>query len=173
MRGGLSLAAALAIPLERVDGSPFPYRDLVIVVAAAVIVASLLLQGTSLPWLLRRLGLRAEDLGTEEYKARLKAARAALKWLDDQSGAESADGATKSARALYEAKMRRLQQISPHDEDSDEAQEMERYRALRLELLGVERSTVLALRRDGRINATLLRTIERDFDLEEARLSGS
>jgi CPA1 family monovalent cation:H+ antiporter len=173
MRGGLSLAAALAIPLQRADGSPFPDRDLVIVVAAAVIVTSLLLQGTSLPWLLRRLGLRAEDFGTAENKARLKAARAALEWLDDHSGPESANEATKSARALYEAKLRRLQLGPPGDEDSDEAQEMERYRALRLELLGVERSTVLALRRDGRINATLLRTIERDFDLEEARLSGS
>ena len=50
---------------------------------------------------------------------------------------------------------------------------MQRYRALRLQLLGVERSVLLALRREGRINATLLRTIERDFDLEEARLSGS
>jgi Na+/H+ antiporter len=173
MRGGLSLAAALAIPLQCADGSPFPYRDLVIVVAAAVIVASLLVQGTTLPWLLRRLGLRAEDFGTEENKARLKAARAALEWLDDHNSAESADEATKSARALYEAKVRRLQ-LSPASEDeSDEAQEMERYRALRLELIGVERSALLALRRDGRINATLLRTIERDFDLEEARLSGS
>jgi CPA1 family monovalent cation:H+ antiporter len=44
---------------------------------------------------------------------------------------------------------------------------------LRLELLGVERSVVMGLRRDGCINATLLRTIERDFDLEEARISGS
>jgi Na+/H+ antiporter len=173
MRGGLSLAAALAIPLERADGSPFPYRDLVIVVAAAVIVASLLVQGTSLPWLLRRLGLRAEDFGTEENKARLRAARAALEWLDDHSGAESADEATKSARALYEAKVRRLELSPPHDDESFEAREMEQYRALRLELLGVERSTVLTLRRDGRINATVLRTIERDFDLEEARLSGS
>jgi len=163
IRGGLSLAAALAIPLRRADGSPFPDRDLVIVVAAAVIVASLLMQGTSLPWLLRRLGLRAEDFGTAENKVRLKAARAALEWLDDHSGAESADEATKSARALYEAKLRRLQLGPPGDEDSDEAQEMERYRALRLELLGVERSTVLALRRDGRINATVLRTVERDL----------
>ncbi|MFZ0903763.1 MAG: Na+/H+ antiporter, partial [Mycobacterium sp.] len=173
MRGGLSLAAALAIPLRRADGSPFPYRDLVIVVAAAVIVASLLVQGTSLPWLLRRLGLRAEDFGTEENKARLKAARAALEWLDDHTGAESADEATKSARALYEAKVRRLQLIPSRNDDSDDAQELEKYRALRLELLGVERSALLALRRDGRINATLLRSIERDFDLEEARLTGS
>ena len=173
MRGGLSLAAALAIPLRRADGSSFPDRDLVITVAAAVIVTSLLVQGTSLPWLLRRLGLRAEDFGTEENKARLMAARAALKWLDDHSGAESADEATKSARALYEAKVRRLQLSPPSDDESDEAHEIEKYRTLRLELLGVERSALLTLRRDGRINATLLRTIERDFDLEEARLSGS
>ena len=50
---------------------------------------------------------------------------------------------------------------------------MERYRALRLKLIGVERSLLLSLRRDGRINATLLRTIERDFDLEEARHGSS
>jgi CPA1 family monovalent cation:H+ antiporter len=173
MRGGLSLAAALAIPLRLADGKPFPDRDLVIVVAAAVIVASLLIQGTSLPWLLRRLGLRAEDFGTEENKARLKAARAALEWLDDQTHVDAADEATKSARSLYQAKVRRLYLSPPSDEESDDAQEMERYRTLRLKLLGVERSVVLGLRRDGRINATLLRTIERDLDLEEARLSGS
>jgi len=62
---------------------------------------------------------------------------------------------------------------SDYCSDADDAQEMERYRTLRLKLLGVERSVVLGLRRDGRINATLLRTIERDLDLEEARLSGS
>jgi CPA1 family monovalent cation:H+ antiporter len=172
MRGGLSLAAALAIPLRLTDGRPFPDRDLVIVVAAAVIMASLLLQGTSLPWLLRRFGLRAEDFGTEENKARLKAARAALEWLDDDSHVDD-DEATESARSLYEAKVRRLQLSPPSDAESDDAQEMERYRELRLKLLGVERSVLLALRSDGRINATLLRAIERDFDLEEARLSRS
>ena len=101
MRGGLSLAAALAIPLRLTDGRPFPNRDLVIVVAASVIVASLLIQGTSLPWLLRRLDLRAEDFGTAENKVRLKAARAALAWLDDPHHADATDEATKSARTLY------------------------------------------------------------------------
>jgi CPA1 family monovalent cation:H+ antiporter len=173
MRGGLSLAAALAIPLRLADGTPFPDRDLVIVVAAAVIVTSLLIQGTSLPWLLRRLGLRAEDFGSEENKARLKAARAALEWLDENTYADDGDEATTSARSLYESKVRRLQLSPPSDVESDDGQEIERYRTLRLELLGVERSVVLALRRDGRINASLLRTIERDFDLEEARLSRS
>jgi Na+/H+ antiporter len=173
MRGGLSLAAALAIPLRRADGTPFPNRDLVIVIAASVIVASLLIQGTSLPWLLRRLGLRAEDFGSAEYKARLKAARAALGWLDDPHHAEAADEATQSARSLYEAKVRRLELGPPSEDESDEGQELERYRALRLNLIAVERSVLMSLRGDGRINATVMRAIERDLDLEEARLSGS
>jgi Na+/H+ antiporter len=173
MRGGLSLAAALAIPLRLADGTPFPNRDLVIVVAASVIVASLLIQGTSLPWLLRRVGLRAEDFGTAENKARLKAARAALEWLDDAHHAEAADEAAQSIRSLYEAKIGRLQRSPSSEDESDEAQEMERYRALRLKLIAVERSVLMSLRRDGRINATVLRAIERDFDLEEARLSRS
>ncbi len=173
MRGGLSLAAALAIPLRLANGSPFPYRDLVIMVAAAVIVASLLIQGTSLPWLLRRLGLKAEDFTTEENKARLEAAHAALEWLDDHADDADDEDATRSARSLYEAKVRRLRAAPRSDQELGDAQEMQRYRMLRLKLLGVERSVVLGLRREGRINAVLLRTIERDFDLEEARLTGS
>lgn len=175
MRGGVSLAAALAIPLKLADGSPFPYRDLVILVAAGVIVVTLLMQGTSLPWLLRRLGISGEDSRIQEHNARLQATRAALAWLDDHAGVDGADGAAESVRALYEARARRLQIAAPSEpgQELGDAEEVERYEELRLELLGVERSVVLALRREGRISATLLRAIERDFDLEEARLRGS
>ena len=120
MRGGLSLAAALAIPLRLADGRPFPDRDLVIVVAASVIVASLLIQGTSLPWLLRRLDLRADNLDTAENKVRLKAARAALAWLDDPQHADAAarghqirplavrgQGTTPGARTAERRRVRR------------------------------------------------------------------
>ena len=177
MRGGVSLAAALAIPLRRADGAPFPDRDLVILVAAVVVVATLPMQGVSLPWLLRRLGIRPEDFRTEEKEARLKAARAALAWLDDHASAEGTDDAMEFLRARYEATVWRLQITTPSDRASGDAdghtEEMERYLDLRLELLNVERLAVLALRREGRINATVLRTIERDLDLQEARLSGS
>jgi monovalent cation/hydrogen antiporter len=179
MRGGVSLAAALAIPLRRADGSPFPYRDVVILVAAAVIVASLLLQGVSMPWLLRRLGLKPDDHHTKENKARLKAACAALEWLNDHTSSadgEGTDAAAESVRARYEARVRRLQTAFPSDPGAggaeEDANETERYMGLRLKLLGVERSVMLELRREGRINATLLRTLERDLDLEEARLHG-
>lgn len=173
MRGGVSLAAALAIPLRRADGSPFPYRDLVILVASAAIVASLTMQGMTLPWLLRRLGIKGEDFGTEDNEARLQAARAALAWLDDYISADGGDDAAESVRALYEARVRRLKIVPPGDQGPGNTEEADRYQQLRLTLLKVERSVVLALRREGRINATLLRSIERDLDLEEARLHGS
>jgi Na+/H+ antiporter len=179
MRGGVSLAAALAIPLHRADGSLFPDRDVVVLVAATVIVATLLLQGVSMPWLLRRLGLKPDDHHTEENKVRLKAACTALQWLNDHTESEDGEGtdaATESVRARYEARVRRLQTATPGvsgasgaEEDADETH---RYRRLRLQLLGIERSVMLELRRAGRINAALLRSLERDLDLEEARLRG-
>ncbi|MDI3315233.1 MAG: Na+/H+ antiporter [Mycobacterium sp.] len=174
MRGGVSLAAALAVPLSRADGSPFPHRDLLIMIAAAVIVATLMLQGTTLPWLLRHLSIGNEDLRSQQRLARLQAARSALAWLDDYAATEPADDAVESLRALYAARVRRLE-LANRDQPSrvaDGADELQRYRELQLQVLGVERSTVIELRRQGRISATVLRAIERILDLEEARLRG-
>src|SRR5271170_6777258 len=61
MRGTVTLAAALSIPLLRPDGSPFPSRDIVIFLAFGVIAASLLLQATTTEWLIHRLGLREDE----------------------------------------------------------------------------------------------------------------
>ena len=175
MRGGVSLAAALAIPLRRADGSPFPDRELVILIAGAVVLVTLVMQGVTLPRLLNRLGLRPGDFRSEEAHARLRAARAALEWLDGTHRAgEGDDAAAESARALYEARVRRLQHTArkhhePEDCDSD-VDELESYVALRLQLLSVERAEVLNLRREGGINASVLRSIERGLDLEESRL---
>jgi Na+/H+ antiporter len=175
VRGGVSLAAAMAVPLQLADGSPFPDRDLVIVAAAAVIVVTLILQGMSLPWLLRRIGIAREDTREQEQLARLQAARAALAALDDYAIAEGADdGAIELLRARYTARARRLEVA-----DEDRANWVSggahdpRYLALRLQLLDVERSAVLELRQQGRISAAVYRVIERGLDLEEARIRGS
>ncbi|KAA8963994.1 Na+/H+ antiporter [Mycobacterium sp.] len=169
MRGGVSLAAALAIPLRLADGSPFPYRDLVLVVAAAVIVVTLVVQGMSLPWLLSKLDVAQEDSHEQARLARLEAANAALRWLDSQPEAQgTSDPAVASLRTLYESRLRRLQVTDqPAAADLSEAA---RYRTLRLEMLGVERAVVAGLRQQDRISATVLRTVERSLDLEEARL---
>ena len=151
-----------------------------ILVAGGVIVASLIIQGASLPWLLRRLGLEPEDFRTDENNAWLKAARAALDSLNrypDSSAGGPPDAATESVRALYEARVRRLQTAVTNDEAAGGADgntdEMERYQSLRLELLNVERSVVFALRQEGRINAASWRRMERHLDLVHARLRRS
>lgn len=169
MRGGVSLAAALAIPLQLADGSPFPHRDLVIVVAATVIVVTLVMQGMTLPLLLRKLGVAREDWRDQERSARLQAVTAALDWLDNQPQAgDHSDAAVASLRSLYASRMRRLQ-IS-EDQPVRERNEADQYRALRLGMLGAERAMVVELRQQGRISAKVLRGIERSLDLEEARL---
>jgi CPA1 family monovalent cation:H+ antiporter len=169
MRGGVSLAAALAIPFELGDGSPFPYRDLVIVVAAAVIVVTLVMQGMTLPWLLHKLGVSREDLREQERLVRLEAANAALDWLDNQSEVqETSDAAVASLRNLYQSRVRRLQ--ATDQLAAAPLSEAGKYRALRLKMLGVERAVVTGSRQQGRISATVLRDVQRSLDLEEARL---
>lgn len=180
MRGGVSLAAALAIPLHRNDGTPFPDRELVILIAAAVILATLLVEGISLPWLLSRLGLKAEDHQTEQNKARLKAARAALDWLidhtDSERGEGGADPAAESLRARYETRIRLLESATPSDDTPDDEAddaEMKRYRELRLKMLSIERSTLLGLRDDGRLDPQPFRSVEKNLDHDEVRIRDS
>jgi monovalent cation/hydrogen antiporter len=165
----------LSVPIHRHDGTPFPGRDLVILIAGAVIITTLLTQGVSLPWLLRRLGLKPGDFHEKENEARLRAAHAALKWLDQRdSDSKGENEAARSVHVLYEAKARRLELATrtgpPADDAEPDVDEQSSYLALRLEALRVERAELLSLRRDGRINAPVLRAIERGFDLEESRL---
>ena len=86
MRGVASVALALAIPLETDDGEPFPGRDEIVFIAFAVIMATLVLQGLTLPWLVRRLGVRADSgrrEGVREGSWRVRAAKAAKRRLKE------------------------------------------------------------------------------------------
>ena len=103
MRGAVSLAAALAIPLETDTGAPFPGRELIIFLAFCVILVTLVGQGMTLPTLIRALGI--EDDGgdaREEAKARKRAAMAALARLEELTGEDwvQEDTADAPARAL-------------------------------------------------------------------------
>jgi Na+/H+ antiporter len=175
MRGGVSLAAALAVPLRLANGAPVPYRNLVILTAAAVILATLVGQGMTLPWLLRRLDVNGDDHHDDERLARLHAARAALARLDELAAAPgesaTADGALAQLRGLYAARVTRLA-VDPvaTAAASEQPDQTQHYRPLRLELLGIERSVVTTLRAQGRLSANGLRAVERGLDLEETRL---
>jgi NhaP-type Na+/H+ or K+/H+ antiporter len=167
MRGGLSLAAALALPREVADGSPFPARGLILVIAAAVIVATLVLQGTTLPWLMRRLGVGREDHSDHERQARLLATRAALDRLQERAAEGASEEVVAPLRTLYTSRLRHF--AHPESRQSAEG-EVYGYEALRLEMLATERSVIMAEHDEGRINADVLRRIEHSLDLEESRL---
>jgi len=168
MRGAVSLAAALAVPLS-VDGRPQ-----IIFLTFALILVTLVGQGLSLPFIVRALGLEEpRRWSDEEAVARMEAAQSALDRLDEMEDEERASEAQlKRLRDLYRARFRMCQAVLG-GEDPDAAAREQRiadYGELRRELIGIEREELLTLRGAGRLRHQTLRQIERDLDLEEARI---
>jgi len=172
MRGAVSLAAALAIPLETDAGAPFPNRDLIVFLAFAVIFVTLVLQGLSLPWLIRRLGVRDDgEEEREELRARLAAARAALERLDELAGADwTRDDTVERLRGMYDYRRRRFKARAGKIEDDGYEDRSQRYQRLVRELIAAQRVAVVSLRNEGGISNDVMHRIERELDLEETRL---
>jgi CPA1 family monovalent cation:H+ antiporter len=172
MRGAVSLAAALAIPDVTDAGAAFPARDLIIFLAFCVILGTLVLQGLSLPAVIRALGVEDDGLDAkEDAKARIRAAEAALERLDELVDEDWVRPETaERMRGLYN--FRRSRFAARFDESDDGAIEEQSvaYQRLRHELLEAERSAVVAMRRSGRINDEVMHRVERDLDLEDSRL---
>jgi len=168
MRGAVSLAAALAVPAAVEGGAPFPQRNLIIFVVFCVIVVGIVVQGLSLPALIRRTGVGRQpgDEAAEQARARAAAAEAALACLE---GADDEDAAAQ-LRSVYAARLRNAR--VPFDESGDEGrQHAESFMELREQLLRVEREAVVELRERGEISEAAFRVVERDLDLQEARLT--
>jgi Na+/H+ antiporter len=175
MRGAISLAAALALPQALDSGAPFAQRELLIFVTVGVIAVTLVGQGLTLPLLLRKLGLDGErEWSPDEAIARLEAAQAALDRLDELEREERiSDERLRRMRELYRARFRRCMAVIGGEGDEARAASREpaaRYGELRRELIGVERDAILGLRNEGRLKPDVMREIQRDLDLEEARL---
>jgi len=169
MRGVVSLAAALALPTVLKDGSPFPHRNMIVFLTFCVILVTLVLQGLTLPPLIRLLGL-AGGAGPdcEELEARRIATQAAVSHLE---GARARDDAkfADSYEDLTHHYRQRLTSLKL-DASPGEVAHHERYVQLSLEALRVERETAIRLRNEGRINDSVLRRMERELDLSESRL---
>jgi monovalent cation/hydrogen antiporter len=172
MRGAVSLAAALALPLQTDAGAPFPGRDLIVFLAFAVILGTLVFQGLTLPKLLRHL--RLEDDGLEEKedtKARIYAADAALTRLEELLDEDWVRPETaERLRGLYDFRRSRFQARFDSEDDGAIEQQSQDFQRLRRELLEAERAAVVGLRRDGRISDQVMRRVERDLDLDDSRL---
>jgi Na+/H+ antiporter len=172
VRGSVSLAAALAIPLSTDAGSRFPERDLVIFLTFAVIFATLVLQGLTLKPLIRALGI--EDDGEEaheEQKARMRAADAAIARVEELAGEDWVyDDSIDRARRFYAYRRDRFRARFDDDDDGGYEERSGQYQRLTRELLDAQRHELLRLRNEGRISDEVRRRVERDFDLEESRL---
>ncbi|MGH3034882.1 MAG: Na+/H+ antiporter [Gaiellaceae bacterium] len=172
MRGAVSLAAALALPLTTDAGRSFPDRELIVFLTFAVILGTLVVQGLTLPGLISLLGLEDDRLAEkEEAKARIHAAEAALARLEELLEEEWVlEDTADRLRGLYNFRRERFR--SRFDAESDRAIEdrSANYQRLRHELLEAERRAVLELRRSGRIDDEVMRQVVRDLDLEDARL---
>jgi Na+/H+ antiporter len=174
MRGAVSLAAALALPLELDTGAPLAERDLIIYLTVAVILSTLVLQGLTLPALVRRLRLGAQQAwAPDEAVARLAAAQAALDRLEElETGAEPVpETALERLRELYQARFARcVASLTGKGEEVPIENPLEGYRHVRQDLIDRERAALIGLSQDGRVNRDVFRRIQRDLDLDEARL---
>jgi monovalent cation/hydrogen antiporter len=168
MRGAVSLAAALAVPLD------VPGRPVIVFLTFALILVTLVGQGLSLPFIIRALKLEEpRRWSDEEAVARMEAAQAALDRLDEMEDEERAsESQLKRLRDVYRNRFRMCQVVlGGGDQDvAAREQRVADYGVLRRELIGVEREELLALRGVGRLRAQTQRQIERDLDLEEARI---
>ena len=172
MRGVVSLAAALAIPLTMQSGEPFPDRDLILFLTFIVILATLVVQGLSLPPLIRSLGVKDDgSMAREEREARLKANQTALARLNQiaEHNPAKAD-ALERLRIEYEDHIRQVEGAERENAGTPLRLFSSEYERLSHEALQVERRTILKLRNEDAISDEVLRRIQRDIDLAEARL---
>ena len=171
MRGIISLAAALAIPVT-IDGAPFPARALVIYLTFCTIFATLIVQGLTLGPLIRLLGLKADgDPEREISDARARVAEAGLRRLHDLEPDFSSVTHWEVAgqlRSDYEQRIEHFRAHAVDQQDDGAAQSI--YHRLRVETLAAERKTALALRERGEINDTVYNALENDLDLAESQL---
>ncbi|HEY7018828.1 MAG TPA: Na+/H+ antiporter [Gaiellaceae bacterium] len=172
MRGAVSLAAALGLPLTVDSGASFPNRSLIIFLTFSVILVTLVLQGLTLPGLIRVLDLEDDGLAEkEEAKARIYAAQAAIDRLGELEAEEWVrDDTAERLRGLYGFRQNRFRERFDPDGDGSIEDRSQAYQRLLRELIDAERSAVEELRRERRIDDDVMRRVIRDLDLEESRL---
>ncbi|MBL0142342.1 MAG: Na+/H+ antiporter [Betaproteobacteria bacterium] len=175
VRGSITLAAALSVPILTMSGAPFPERELVVFLAAATIILTLALNGVPLPWIIRKLKARSDAREKpDENAARAEVARAAIAAVTaaQQSLADPEDVAF--ARQLVE---RYEDKVALREADPQQATRLaERIavaRRLRLSAIEAERSRLHEMHAADEINDEVLLTIEAELDEREVVTSQS
>jgi len=173
MRGIISLATALALPLSLSNGHVFPQRSLLLFITFVVILVTLLLQSLTLPWLIRRLGVTdssAESIA-EEQRLRMELATSSLSLLQD----EPPTPATNQVRTSYEKQLSRLRTTLNHPQSNpedlnDDQQTFTDLVNLRLRLNAHQRRVLTRMHKDGNFQEEIIREIIRELDAQDLGL---
>ncbi len=172
MRGAVSLAVALAVPTTSSSGAPFPGRDLIVFLTFAVILITLVVQGLTLPVLIRWLGVKDPEADEhEELVARLAASRAALDQVERLAAEDwTGEDTVERLRGQYQFREARLAARAGEKADDGYEDRSQSYQRAVLEVLGAQRDALLELRQAGSLSNTTLNRLVHELDLEESRL---
>ncbi len=170
MRGVIALAAAVSVP-EMINGKEFGARNLIVFLTFCVILVTLVLQGLTLPWMIRALGLAGESgMEREEREARRLALKEALDFLEEGRRGKS-EAYAHAYDDLIDRYEHRLAELT-EDESEQGATKSQVYQELIRAARGAlqaERKTIIRLRDEGAISDDVLRKMERVLDLEESK----
>jgi monovalent cation/hydrogen antiporter len=175
MRGVVSMAAALAIPLTLPSGEAFPHRNLIIYLSFCVILATLVLLGFTLPWAIKKL-LKMEpySMVVDEYLIRNQVVSAAINHIEENLGT-APDELLHNIKSKYEVKYNRLQRTELPANYFGGGKTLpgnifNEFSKMQMELISIERKEIQQLHKKGSASQEILRKIERELDLEETRL---
>jgi len=174
MRGVIALAAAESLPTTLNDGSPFPQRSLIVFLTFSVILMTLVVQGLSLPWVIRMLRLPRMDTGhCEEGQARHLMLQAAIDFLSERRNSAKGDTESHLYDDLlhdFEHRIKSIDLCGPGEDDSQQPQDSVTMGQLLLDTVRRQRDELNMLRESGRVGDSVHRTLERELDLSESRL---
>ena len=175
MRGVVSMAAALALPLTLDDGTPFPHRNLIIYLTFCVIFSTLVLLGFTLPWVIRKLKLEPHSIIAEEYEVRTEVVKRAINHIEENF-ALAPDELLNNIKSKYEVKFNRLQKTDLPANYFGGGKVLpgsifNEYTQMQINVIGAERASLDHMHRSGKASEEIIRKIERELDLEETRLN--
>jgi monovalent cation/hydrogen antiporter len=174
MRGVVSMAAALSLPLVLPGGAAFPHRSLIIFITFCVILVTLVLLGFSLPWVIKKLKIEPYSIAAEEYEIRTKVVTKTIQHIEENLSLVNSE-LLKNIKNKYEIKYNRLQKTDlPANyfgtEQHNPGNIFNEFSKLQIDLIGVERKTLNQLHLSGEASEEIIRKIEKELDLEETRL---
>jgi len=178
IRGVVSMAAVLAIPLLTKEGTAFPNRNLLIYLTFCVIIFTLIVQRLSLPWIIKKLKIPKHSIAAEEYTVRTEIVSNLIQHIEESLSLVSED-LLNNVKSKYETRYKRLQftevplpkMAGTNTPVQNSALEVfNEFTNVQLDLIKVERDMIRTLHQSGKVNEEILRKIERELDMEESRL---